>query len=199
MLPMRPAVLLDPGHGAPDGGAVASDGTLEAGINLEIARRTQALMAFCGVSASLTREGGSCLLYDPAGTIRENKVRDIKERLRLARLDPACDFLSIHLNNYRDPRYSGAQVFYSPNDAGSKILAEALQTRLVSLADPDNVRTVKRAPDTVYLMNNIRTTAVIAECGFLSNPAELQRLKTPEYQLTLALALTVGYLDYKTA
>jgi N-acetylmuramoyl-L-alanine amidase len=48
-------------------------------------------------------------------------------------------------------------------------------------------------------MNNIRTTAVIAECGFLSNPAELSRLKAAEYQRLLALALTAGYLDYQTA
>ena len=193
------AVLLDAGHGAPDGGAVASDGTQEAGINLALAQRTQALMAFCGVSAGMTRERAECLLYDPAATIRENKVSDIRERLRLARISPERDFISIHLNNYSDPRYSGAQVFYSANAPGSKQLAEHLQQALISVADPKNQRVVKRAPDTVYLMNNIRTTAVIAECGFLSNPAELERLKTPEYQRLLALALTTGYLNYKTA
>lgn len=199
LMPSHTAVLLDPGHGAPDGGAAAPDGTMESGINLQIAQRTQALMAFCGVSAALTRTGEQCVLYDPADTIRENKVRDIRERLRLARLHPDSVFISIHLNNFTDPRYSGAQMFYSPNAEGSVLLAEALQARLIGLADPTNDRTVKRAPDTVYLMNNIRTTAVIAECGFLSNPAELSRLKAAEYQRLLALALTVGYLDYQTA
>ena len=197
--PDAPTLLLDAGHGAPDGGAVAPDGTEEAGINLAIAQRTQALMAFCGVPAVLTRSTDSCLLYDPGSTIRENKVRDIRERLRLVRSNPECDFLSIHLNSYSDPRYSGAQVFYSPNEASSGLLAEALQRQLIATADKDNPRTAKRAPDTVYLMNNIRTTAVIVECGFLSNPEELAKLCTPDYQRVLALAMTAGYLDYKTA
>lgn len=199
LLPGTVSLLLDAGHGAPDGGAGAPDGTLEAGINLQLAQRTQALMAFCGLSAGLTREGDQCLLYDPAATIRENKVNDLRERLRLARVNPDCDFVSIHLNNYSDPRYSGAQVFYSANAEGSKVLAQNLQARLIAVADPKNDRVIKRAPDTVYLMNNIRTPAVIAECGFLSNPAELEKLKSSEYQRLLALALTVGYLDYKTA
>jgi N-acetylmuramoyl-L-alanine amidase len=156
-------------------------------------------MAFCGISAELTRTDQQCLLYRPEDTIRENKVRDIRERLRLARLSPEREFISIHLNNYPDTRYSGAQVFYSGNAEASCVLANALQNRLVQTVDPKNVRQVKRAPDTVYLMNNIRTTAVIVECGFLSNPAERDRLKEPEYQRLLALALTGGYLDFKAA
>ena len=196
--PWPPApVILDAGHGGPDGGAVALSGVSEAGLNLAITLRTQGLLEFLGVPARLTRTGEDSLDYSPDMTIRQNKNADLQARLALSEGLPGSPFISIHLNNFRQIRYSGAQVFFGGLNAASRSLAEALQGRLRAVLDPANTREVKPAPE-VFLMERITAPAVIVECGFLSNAAEAERLQDPHYQTQIALALTAGYVEYLT-
>ena len=107
-------------------------------------------------------------------------------------------FLSIHLNKFSDAQYRGAQVFYSPNHAGSKTLAELLQASLADGCDPANTRQAKRAENTIYLMNLLECPAVIVECGFLSNPAEEQLLNDTGYHKKIAASIVTGYLRYES-
>ncbi len=191
-----PHVILDAGHGGQDGGAVSKNGTCEAGINLEISLRAQAIMRFLGVNAMLTRSDGQSLDFAPDATTRANKNADLKARLTLAHSNPSCDFLSIHLNKFGQSQYFGAQVFYSANNADSTLLATSLQLRMRDTLDPQNTRQSKPAPDSVFLMSGITSPAVTIECGFLSNEAEETKLRTPVYQTKIALAITMGYIDY---
>ena len=117
-------LVIDAGHGGFDGGATGSNGTAEQDINLSIAQRVQALAGFFGVRTAMTRADENALAYDPSRTIRENKVADIKAREQIVEETPNPVFLSIHLNQFSDSQYHGAQVFYSPNHAGSSALAE---------------------------------------------------------------------------
>lgn len=188
-------VILDPGHGGLDGGAVSDEGMPEAPLNLAIALRTRELLRFLGVSVLMTRENDDSLDYDPGQTIRQNKRSDLNARLKLARDHPESPFVSIHLNKYQQERYHGAQVFYSPNNSGSRRLADLLQARL-RLLDPENERTARLTPDGVFLMEQIRSPAVTAECGFLSNRREASLLAETQYQIKLAAALCCGCIDY---
>ena len=186
-------VILDAGHGGMDGGAASPDGICEAPITLSIAKKTQVLMGFCGVQALMTRSDDASLNYRPDASARTNKNADLNARLNIARQYPDTPFLSIHLNQFPQTRYTGAQVFYG--DSG-QLLAASLQDCLRTILDPTNERVCKPAPEGVFLMKNIAAPAVTIECGFLSNPEECKLLQQNDYQTKIALAITGGYQRY---
>ena len=190
---MRVDVIIDAGHGGLDGGAVSPDGVCEAPITLAIANKTQFLMGFCGTNALMTRSDDASLDYRESATARENKNADLKARLKIAQDHPGCPFLSIHLNQFSQAKYAGAQAFYNEN---GQELAAALQGQLRAVLDPNNDRACKSAPDGVFLMKNIAAPAVTIECGFLSNPEECAKLQQDDYQTRIALAIVSGYEIY---
>lgn len=192
-----PSVILDAGHGGADGGAVSSNGTVEAEINLSITEKTRDLMTFLGIKTILTRSDENSLNYNIDKNIRENKNADLRARLDIAQSNPECDFLSIHLNKFEQSKYFGAQVFYAQSNKSSIVLAESLQNSFITYLDSNNTRKAKISPDSVYLMKNITSSAVTIECGFLSNPAEEEKLKDDNYQTHIAIAIAKGYIDYK--
>lgn len=188
-------VLIDPGHGGIDGGAVGKNGTVEKGINLAIAEKTAALMGLYGVSNALTRDGDYLLASEFDTTIRSQKNADLKNRANIANsMNHAC-FISVHLNSYQGESCHGAQVFYSLND-DSERLAKLLQTELVSKLDRENHRVAKTAERGHYLLRNIQNPAVLVECGFLSNYREEDLLKNETYQTKIAGCIVNAYLKY---
>ena len=77
--------------------------------------------------------------------------------------------VSIHQNQFTDSRYSGAQMFYSKDNAeGEKLAGDAKAVRFP--LQPDNTRETKPVGDELYLLNNTKNPAVMIECGFLSKP-----------------------------
>ena len=193
LVEMQVDVILDAGHGGIDGGAVSADGVCEAPITLAIAQKTQALFGFCGRTALMTRSDDASLHYQPEASTRQNKNADLHARLDIARQYPGCPFLSIHLNQFSQAQYAGAQVFYG--GAGQQ-LALAMQERIRCVLDPENDRVCKPAPEGVFLMKNISAPAVTIECGFLSNPEECAKLQQDDYQTKIALAIVSGYEVY---
>ena len=185
--------ILDAGHGGEDGGAVSPSGAVESQINLEIARRVDAILGFCGEPALLLRQS-DVSLHDPdAVTLREKKSSDLHNRAQAAQSNPDATLVSIHQNMFSQSQYRGAQVFYAPTP-GSQELAQTLQSALRESLQPDNTRECKPIPDTVYLMNHVPNRAVLVECGFLSNPEEEQALQDPGYQIQLAAVVAAGCL-----
>lgn len=92
-------VVIDPGHGGQDGGAVAPDGTEESGINLAISLRLEQLLRFAGVPTEMTRRE-DCMVCDPGlDTMRQRKVSDIRNRTALVNGIPNAVLLSIHQNS----------------------------------------------------------------------------------------------------
>lgn len=190
------AVIIDAGHGGYDGGAVASDGTLEKDINLAIARRLEMLLRCAGIRTVMTRETDDSI-HDPnCTTIRKQKISDIHNRLRIMEQTEDSVFISIHQNHFTQSKYHGTQVFYSGTDPRSRTLAESIQAAVVAATQPDNTRTVKQSGTEIYLLYHAVRPAVMVECGFLSNLQESALLKTPQYQAKLALAIMQGILDY---
>lgn len=194
LAPARPPVLvIDAGHGGEDGGAVSPSGVTESGINLAIAQRLDLIAGLLGIDCVMLRDRDVSLHSAGAVTLREKKVSDLHNRVDAVNGIEGAVLISIHQNSYPDPRYGGAQVFYAPTD-GSQALAQTLQETLRSCLDPDNTRKAKPIPDTIYLMNHVRCTAALAECGFLTNPEEEALLRSSKYQTKIAAALASGYL-----
>ena len=184
-----PHILVDAGHGGEDGGAVAPDGTVEKTINLAVACCLRDLLGVMGSRVSMTRQT-DVMVNTEGGTLRERKVSDMKRRLAMSA--EADLTVSIHQNKFSIAKYFGAQVFYGTGHPDSKVLAEHIRTSLVSLLQPDNTRPLKAGESSVYLLSHATTPTVLVECGFLSNAAELQKLKDSVYQRQLAFAVLSG-------
>ena len=107
-----------------------------------------------------------------------------------------CIFVSIHQNSFGQSKYKGTQVFYSPNTDSSVLLAQSIQKSVVNQIQNDNKREIKKCTDSVYLIYNAKKTAVLVECGFMTNSDELALLKSEEYQTELSKAIGDGIIDY---
>lgn len=191
-------IVIDAGHGGEDGGAVSCTGVKESTVNLEIALRLNDLLRLMGYRTQMIRTT-DISVYTSGNTLAQKKVSDLKERVRIVNQGGNTVLLSIHQNTYSDAKYAGAQIFYAP-EGDSKALADALQTAFRENLNPGSSRESKQA-EGIYLMEHIRCTGVLVECGFLSNPGEEARLRDPGYQQRLAVVLgtTVSnYLDCQT-
>ncbi len=189
-------VIIDAGHGGVDGGAVSNDGTCEKDINLQIALFLNEMLKMSGAETIMTRSTDVSIHDNTCETIRAKKVSDIHNRLKILSSNPDYLFVSIHQNSFQDERYNGAQLFYSPNNGESVELAKCLQNAFSTRLQKDNERQIKKCTTDVYLIYNAKTTAVLCECGFLSNKEELKKLKNPEYQKQVAFCIYSGILDY---
>lgn len=189
-------VIIDPGHGGVDCGAVAGDSTLEKDINLQIALILNDLLKMSGAEVIMTRTEDISIHDESVKTIRAKKVSDIHNRFEIMKNNPEYLFISIHQNKFSDSRYSGAQLFYSPNNAQSVDLARCIQTSFSQYLQKDNEREIKKCSTDVYLIYHAESNAVLCECGFLSNKNELENLKNTEYQKQVAICIYNGILNY---
>jgi len=186
-------IVVDAGHGGRDGGAVADDGTLEKDLNLSLALSVADALKIMGADVVLTRERD--IMYASEDSPHK-KLDDLNARIKTVNDAGDCVFVSIHMNKFPVAKYSGLQVYYSPQNEDSKAVAEAVQTAVKTYIQPDNDRQVKQSDSSIYLLKNIDCPAVLIECGFLSNPAELEKLKDETYRDTLAAVIAAAVMEY---
>lgn len=191
-----PTVIIDAGHGGFDGGATASDGTVEKDINLQIALKTAQLLRFNGFDVIMTRSEDTGTEDDESEAIAMRKKSDLTNRLQIMKDNPDAVFVSIHLNKFTTSAANGAQVFYTKNRKEALCLAQSLQKSIKTLLQPQNDRVVKQGTNSTFLLKNAVVPTVIVECGFLSNKAELEKLKSEDYQSQMAFAVVCGITDY---
>lgn len=189
-------VVLDAGHGGEDGGAVGINGAMEKDINLAIALQLEKYLRQNNFDVIMIRDGDYSVGDQSLPTISERKKSDTKNRLRTIEETGECIFVSIHQNHFTESKYSGAQVFYSGNREESAVLAECIRQNVVSSLQPENHRENKQAEKGIYLLYHCQVPAVLVECGFLSNPAEAEKLSTESYQKDIAAAIYNGLIDY---
>lgn len=181
-------IIIDPGHGAPDGGAVSKAGTIESTLNIQISKKIQEELTERGYKVVMTRT-------DENGLDKKKKA-DMNMRLDIMTNTPADMFVSIHINKFHQSKYRGAETLYSSNFMQSTLLAQMIMDK-IKLIDPTHqTRSIKEADKSLFLMKNATLPAVIVECGFLSNPDEEKLLKDPEYQERLACAICDGIIEY---
>lgn len=193
-----PIVVLDPGHGGEDGGCSADDGTMEKELNLYISENVRNILTAAGYPAVMTRTEDT-LLYDLYGDLNDytgkKKVYDLRNRLRFFEESGAQMLVSIHMNKFPDKKYSGLQVYYSKGSGESVSLADRIQNYTEKYLQTGNDRLTKAATSKIYLLNRCEKTAVLVECGFLSNDGECESLKDPEYRKKLSLCIASAIID----
>lgn len=185
-------VCVDPGHGGTDPGKVGINGQLEKDINLAIAKKLKTYLEASDVTVVLTRDKDMGL-YSSGDA--HKKMADMRKRCQLIEEVKPDLVISIHQNSYHEEAIRGGQVFYYKTSVRGKKLAQILQERFDYVLGDANKRQAK-ANDNYYLLLHVKEPIIIAECGFLSNWEEAEKLETKEYQDRLAWTLHMGIMEY---
>ena len=188
-------IVIDAGHGKPDEGAESSRGTTEAETNLKIALKLQNLLEQSGCSVVLTRSDENAIYDIDAKTLRQKKISDIHNRVKIGNESSADIFVSIHLNKIPQQQYDGWQTFYNAQNAEGQKLAVSIQNSLNDAIQKENNR-VAKSIENIYIVKHVEIPTTIVECGFLSNPDEEKLLLDDEYQNRLAWGIYNGIIDY---
>ena len=176
-------------------GAQAENGTTEAETNLKIALKLQNLLEQSGCSVVLTRSDENAIYDLDAKTLKEKKISDIHNRVKIGNESSADIFVSIHLNKIPQQQYDGWQTFYNSESQDGQKLAVAIQNNLNNAIQKENNR-IAKSIDNIYIIKHVEIPIAIVECGFLSNPEEEQKLLEDEYQNRLAWGIYNGIIDY---
>lgn len=188
-------LIIDPGHGGMDGGAVGNAlGLLEKDVNLEISKILYNLFKLTDIPVIMTRTED--VLLSAEGESVGKKTADLKGRVDIAQNAENPVFVSIHQNMFSLGKYKGLQVYYSKNNPDSQALAQIIQNKTAEFLQKDNKRQTKPAGRNIFVMHNLDCPAVLVECGFLSNYEEEKLLNTPQYRKKLAFVIFSCVMDY---
>ena len=188
-------VILDAGHGKPDEGASSNLGTTEESINLKITKKVQNLLEQSGSTVILTRSDENGIYDQDENSLRNKKVSDIKNRVKIGNESSADIFVSIHLNKIEQSQYYGWQTFFKTNNEQSKKLAQNIQQSLNESIQKENKRESLKISGK-YIIDHVEIPISIVECGFLSNPEEEKLLQQDKYQTRLAWGIYIGIMNY---
>jgi N-acetylmuramoyl-L-alanine amidase len=190
-------IVLDPGHGGEDPGAVSDySETKEKDVNLEVALKLKTILEKDGYRVIMTRKE-DVLKFEPGTTnIVQKRRQDLETRKKLIDESGADIAVSIHLNKFPQTQYSGAQVFYPPDFPESKRLAESLQLKIREIVDPNNKREALVKKETIILLKEPKVVTAMVECGFLSNQDEERLLVTKAYQEKIIQGIREGIQYY---
>lgn len=191
-----PVVILDPGHGGMDGGCVAVNGVPEKGINLTIATEVCDILSSLGYQVVMTRDRDISIHDSGIEGVGNQKKSDMDNRLAIINSYEKAVAVSIHQNQFTDPRFCGAQMFYSNSDPLSARFAQIMQEKFVANIQPENTRETKQVGDELFLLYYSNCPMIMSECGFLSNPEESEKLQNEQYQKQVAFTIAMGIVDF---
>lgn len=192
----KPVIILDAGHGGMDGGCSTAEGIPEKGINLNILLTLRDMLEINGYEVVVTRDTDTSIHDKGIEGIANQKSSDMDNRLEIFNSETNAICLSIHQNQFTDPKYSGAQMFYSDSNGSSEELARVLQNKFVEYLQPENTREIKLCGKELFLCYYSENPTVMVECGFLSNPEEAALLTTEEYQHKVAFTIFSAITEY---
>lgn len=176
-----PLILLDPGHGGFDPGAIGNDsGVEEKGINLAICKLLRAELEQRGYQVAMTREEDVALA--------DSKRADLEKRRKLIETSGADLVLSIHQNSNPDRSAYAPMVLYYAQSAEGQRIAEIMMEKLNQALAPARPR--KTTADTsMFILKSGDMPILIVECGFLSYSKEEQMLQDEASQQKIAVAI----------
>ncbi|EHP47064.1 MAG: N-acetylmuramoyl-L-alanine amidase CwlD [Clostridium perfringens] len=188
-------IVIDPGHGGIDGGAKSENGVIEKDINLSISLKTKAALESKGYKVIMTRSE-DVGLYTEGKKVREKKIEDLGNRVKIKKENKCDAFISIHQNMFPQKNCKGAQV-WSANNEPSQKLGKIIQQKFKEEVDQNNKREAKVAKKEYKILNDgYEGASVIVECGFLSNPEECELLGKEDYQNKIANTLANAIDEY---
>ncbi len=185
-------VVIDPGHGGVDPGAIGVDNIIEKDINLAISLYLKDILISNGYEVTMTRDTDIAINEDGIKSIRKIKTSDLHNRLKIIEDNPDAIAISIHQNKFPTQKPSGAQMFYGRKNEQSKVLAQSIQEAFVENVQPNNKRLIKRSTTDVYIVHNAKNPIVLVECGFISNYNDASQLTNEEYQQKVAFSIFCG-------
>lgn len=168
-------IVIDPGHGGKDPGAVGPSGIKEANVNLQVALKVAEKLQRAGLSVKLTRT--------------TDVFVDLQPRCDIANSWGADYFVSIHCNAAGTPEARGTETYCYKLGGKGEVLAKSIQAELIAATGRLN-RGVKTA--NYYVLRRTNMPAVLTELAFISNPEEERLLSNPEFQEKCALAIARG-------
>ncbi|MBQ3433491.1 MAG: N-acetylmuramoyl-L-alanine amidase [Selenomonadaceae bacterium] len=174
-------IVLDPGHGGSDAGAIGPSGVTEKYVALEVSLKARDLLTASGYQVVMTRTTD----VDVAAP----GVPDSTElQARVDKAPPnAALFISVHCNAFSNGKANGMETYHAPTAVQGARLARLLNEELERLGGLSN-RGVKAAR--FYVMTHSQCPASLIELGFITNPREEQLLASDDYQQKLAQAIT---------
>ena len=184
-------LLIDAGHGGIDGGAVSAEGIKESDVNLAIALKMSGLCDLVGIEHQMTRQADVGCLESESYSEHD----DLVARAQMANSIPDCVLISVHQNKYPSEIVRGAEIMYAQTP-DSKELGVITQNNMVSALDPENRRVAHSAPTQLLLTSSVNCPAILAECGFMSNPQEAGLLADGNYQTKIAMTLIASYIQF---
>lgn len=183
--PGEELVVLDPGHGGSDPGAMYG-GINEKDINLSVALKTKSKLEAMGYKVLMTR-------YD-------DSTVDIYERPKIANNAKADIFVSIHYNAFSNQSVAGLETYYCPRDRGDGKtkeqfpLASEVHNSILASTGANNRNVRQQAGFVVIRQTNM--PAILIEGGYMSNPDELKLISSDSYQDLIAEGLSKGIKNY---
>lgn len=179
---VKPRVVIDPGHGGRDPGAVGT--VVEKQVTLDVALRVRDLLSAAGVDVVLTR--------DSDRELHPVKNTDLQMRAAMGAPGTAL-FVSIHVNAMNAAsalRGYGVETWWNPNHARSSALAALLQTQMVQQTGAFD-KGLKNT-QSLSVLRNSRVPAALVEIGFASHPVDGQNLQDSNYLDRVALGIAQG-------
>lgn len=188
-------IVLDAGHGGPDGGAEGGD-VVEKDISLAITQELRDYLQEAGALVIMTREEDKDLANDDTKGLSRRKAEDLKRRANLVEEKEADLFISVHLNAIPSEKWHGAQTFYNPKSDENKKLAAFIQDSLREQLE--NTSRQAKSIGQIYLLKKVEVPAALVEVGFLSNHEERGLLQDKKYQKKVAESIYHGVMRYYT-
>lgn len=174
----NPIIVLDPGHGGSDPGAVGN-GIRESDVVLDIATRSKNyIVANYPATVYMTRTADTTLTLGDRTTYANSKGANF--------------FVSFHINSYTTSSPNGLETYYYPGSTNGQKLATDLYNKLK--AHYSTLRGVKSAD--FYVLRNTNMPASLGETGFISNATDATNLKSSTFKQNLAVAYSQGMHVY---
>ncbi len=181
-------VVVDAGHGGIDGGVVAN-GVKESDLNLEYSKCLGEYFSRSGFNVVYTRKTKDGL-YGLA--TNGFKLRDMRKRKEIIENAKPNLVISVHMNKFSQTTRSGPQVFFQTESEQGKKLADSLQAVFNNFTGNNH----EAIGGDFFICRESPCTAVIVECGFLSNMQDAEKLQTPQYCKEICSRIFDGVMLY---
>lgn len=178
-------IVLDPGHGGSDPGAIGPTGLQEKQVTLPIAEYLKSILEAKGAKVILTRTT-DVDVYGP----HASGVDELQARVNVANGNQADAFMSIHINSFSNPNVGGIATYYFDGSDQSKKLASSVQGQIAEHSGFNGDRGIQ--PGNLYVLRHSLMPSILVELGFISNPTEEGHLKESSTQKAFANELAKG-------
>lgn len=182
-------VMLDPGHGGIDPGAIGQGEIYEKHYVLDIVLQMAEILEAHGLNVGLTRDHDRDVSHLVDEGTRHR--RDLLGRFKL--MHQAKVGISVHANATKDPKQSGALVFYMKDQYLDQVYAQLVLEELEKVQVLNEHRVIPRS---TLLLLKAKPPVLLVEIGFMSNPTDLAKLGDPQFRTSIAQALSSGILNF---